>query len=398
MQAKGNILKLKGKVQHYAWGGHDFLPSLLDIKNDEQKPFAEYWMGAHSSASAEVEVDGNFKNLNELVLRDPNLYIGENVNNKFGELPFLFKILDVEEMLSIQVHPTKEEAIKGFEAEEIAGIAIDDPQRNYKDRNHKPEVMVALSDFWLLHGFKKEEELKALLQQVPEFNVFYPDFVEQGYYGLYKEVMEMSQEKVDDILLRLVKRNLSETAPSKLSAAYWVQKLYTNKNIDHIDRGVFSIYFFNIVQLSPGEGIFQGAGVPHAYLEGQNVELMANSDNVLRGGLTTKHVDVKELLKHTLFEAVEPKILKGDLNNKIEWNYPCPVDDFGISAFQLNRGQEYSFTSFSGEIYLVISGTIATSSTQSFSKGESFYVLPQTNYSFTAVTDCLLYKAFVPQL
>jgi mannose-6-phosphate isomerase len=208
----------------------------------------------------------------------------------------------------------------------------------------------------------------------------------------------MPQAKVDEILLPLVKRSLSETAPSKLSAAYWIQKLYRNTNLDHIDRGVFSIYFFNIVQLAPGEGIFQGAGVPHAYLEGQNVELMANSDNVLRGGLTTKHVDVKELLKHTLFEAVEPKILGGDLIDNIEWNYPCPVDDFGISAFQLKRDQEYSSTSFSGEIYLVISGTIVTNSDQSFSKGESFYVLPQTNYLLTAITDCLFYKAYVPSL
>jgi mannose-6-phosphate isomerase len=396
MHLKANILKLKGKVQHYAWGGYDFLPSLLNIKNNDQKPFAEYWMGAHQSSSAEVEIVGKYEILNKLVTNDPNLYIGERINNKFAELPFLFKILDVNEMLSIQVHPTKEEAIKGFEAEEIAGIPLDDPQRNYKDRNHKPEVMVALSDFWLLHGFKQEEELTSVLKEVPEFNVFYPDFIEQGYYGLYREVMEMPQEKVDEILRPLIQRNLAEANPSKEAPAYWVKKLYKNEEANNFDRGIFSIYFFNILKLLPGEGIFQGAGVPHAYLEGQNVELMANSDNVLRGGLTTKHIDVKELLKHILFEPVKPSILRGNSADNIEWNYPCPVDDFGISAFQLNQGQQYASKSFSAEIFLVISGTININSIQTFCKGESFYVLPNTEYTIVADTDCLLYKAFVP--
>jgi mannose-6-phosphate isomerase len=230
---------------------------------------------------------------------------------------------------------------------------------------------------------------------VPDFNVLYPDFVEQSYYGLYREVMEMDQEKVDQILVPVVQRCINEIY-TKEEPGYWVNKLYKNRELVNIDRGIFSIYFFNIVKLFPGEGVFQGAGMPHAYLEGLNVELMANSDNVLRGGLTTKNVDVKELLKHTLFEGVEPSILKGDLVNN-EWFYPCPVADFGISAIQINRDQEYKCKSFSAEIFIIIHGTITTNFNNTFSKGESFYVLPDTDYSFIANTDCLIYKAYVPE-
>ena len=116
-------------------------------------------MGAHPSASSIVEVDGNETSLHDLIKQQPAEYIGRSVYERFGELPYLFKVLDVREMLSIQVHPTKEEAAKCYEAEETAGIPLDAPNRNYKDKNHKPEVMVELSEFWLLHGFKKEEEL-----------------------------------------------------------------------------------------------------------------------------------------------------------------------------------------------------------------------------------------------
>jgi mannose-6-phosphate isomerase len=395
MQIRDKILKLKGKVQHYDWGGFDFIPSTLKIKTIEGKPFAEYWMGAHKSASAEVEVNGEFKVLNELIKQDPSLFIGEKTFDQFAELPYLFKILDVREMLSIQVHPTKEEAIKGFEAEEKAGVAINAFNRNYKDKNHKPEVMVALSDFWLLHGFKPEQQLKSTLEQVAEFNFLLPLFEEKGYYSLYKNIMEMPQQKVDEVLIPLIQKCLNESAPSKEVPSYWVRKLYANRELQNIDRGVFSIYFFNIVKLYPGEGIFQAAGIPHAYLEGQNVELMANSDNVLRGGLTSKYIDVNELLKHTSFTAVEPQVLRGDLIASIEWNYPCPVEDFGISAFQLKKGQQYQSKSFSAEIFIMISGSITINGSHLIS-GESCFILAQTDYQFVAEADCLLYKAFVP--
>ena len=166
------IFKLKGKIQHYAWGGQEFIPAWLGIDNPEKKPFAEYWMGAHPSASSTILISGKEESLCELIKKEPQKFLGNKVKDEFGELPYLFKILDVKEMLSIQVHPTKEEAVKGFEEEEKKGIKINAPNRNYKDKNHKPEVMVALSEFWLLHGFLNEEKLLEALRSVPEFNVF----------------------------------------------------------------------------------------------------------------------------------------------------------------------------------------------------------------------------------
>ena len=278
MSLQSKLYKLKGKVQHYAWGGFNFIPELLHFPNPDNKPCAEYWMGAHPSASSVLLTENGEVNLNQLIKESPAETITTAVNDKFGELPYLFKLLDVHEMLSIQVHPTKSEAVKGFEAEEAAGVPINAPNRNYKDKNHKPEVMVALSEeFWLLHGFKPEQEMADNLSLLHEFNVLLPLFKRDGYKGLYQYVMEMPQEDADSILASLVKKEVRRKLNNELSKdmpGWWVAKLYENTdNYTNLDRGIFSIYFFNIVRIGKGEAIFQGAGIPHAYLEGQNAEL-----------------------------------------------------------------------------------------------------------------------------
>ncbi|HEX5025074.1 MAG TPA: mannose-6-phosphate isomerase, class I, partial [Agriterribacter sp.] len=318
---------LTGKVQHYAWGGTAYIPELLGINNTTQQPYAEYWMGAHQSGPSLVQLNENrTTTLLELVKENPTGWLGEKVASAFGALPYLFKVLDVKEMLSIQVHPSKAEAAKGFARENEAGIPLNAPHRNYKDDNHKPEVMLALSEFWLLHGFKEKKLLLQTLRETEALNILVPLFEKEGYYGLYKQVMEMPQTTVDGMLKPL----LQEMEPlfkanrlSKSDPAYWACKALasTGNSYSKIDRGIFSIYFFNIVQLHPGQAIFQGAGVPHAYLEGQNIELMSNSDNVLRGGLTPKHIDVPELLKHTLFEGIVPGIMNGEAHG-VETIYP----------------------------------------------------------------------------
>src|SRR4029078_12118737 len=171
-------------------------------------------------------------------------------------------------------------------------------------------------------------------QSVPEFDGFDDIFSEKDYKGLYEYVMTMPQHDVDNLLSPLVERELQNKQNNQLTKqdpGWWVAKLYEhNKPHENFDRGIFSIYFFNIMKAEPGEAVFQGAGLPHAYLEGQNVELMANSDNVLRGGLTPKHVDVPELLKHTVAESTIPNVMKGEVVDKAVINYPCPVPDFGI--------------------------------------------------------------------
>ncbi len=391
-----HIYRLTGKIQHYAWGGQQFIHDFLNLGEQTGKPLAEYWMGAHPSASSTIHYKNSEQTLDRLIQEDPTNFLGEKVKNKFGELPYLFKVLDVHEMLSIQVHPSKSEAIKGFDAEEAAGIPLNAPHRNYKDKNHKPEVMVALSVFWLLHGFKEEDALLHTLKNVPEFNALLPLFEQGGYEALYKNVMELSQNEVDEMLTPLVKRELAQI-PDKNEPGYWVKQLFKDgQPLQNMDRGIFSIYFFNIVQVQPGQAVFQGAGIPHAYLEGQNVELMANSDNVLRGGLTPKHIDVIELMKHTTFEGVKPNVMQGEWIDAVERNYPCPVDDFGISAIQLDKHKTYIRTSKSPEIYLVTSGSVQVGNSDVYKKGASFYVAPDTEVSLSTDTKAIIYKAFVP--
>jgi len=396
------IFLLKGKVQHYAWGGFEYIPHWLGINNEDHKPYAEYWMGAHPSASSEILTPNGELSLNQLVTDYPEEFIGNKVQQQFGELPYLFKVLDVKQMLSIQVHPTKTEAEKGFEAEEAAGVAIGAANRNYKDKNHKPEVMVALSDFWLLHGFKQKDLLIETIKSVPEFGGFEDIFSVDGYKGLYKYVMELPQQEVNELLAPLVKREISRRVNGELTKAqpgWWVAKLYEAGGPDgDIDRGIFSIYFFNIVNAAEGQAVFQGAGVPHAYLEGQNVELMANSDNVLRGGLTPKHIDVPELLKHTLFEGIEPHIMNGEEVTKGETNYSCPVPDFGIDKISLDASQTIHATADSLEIIVVIRGSLQVkgSNTVEAKQGEAVAVLKGETYTISTTGGVLAYKAFVP--
>jgi len=204
----------------------------------------------------------------------------------------------------------------------------------------------------------------------------------------------MPQAEADAMLQPLVKKALQSAAPKHLPE-HWIQKLYTHLPTGNLDRGIFSIYFFNIVNVPVGKAIFQGAGIPHAYLEGQNAELMANSDNVLRGGLTTKHIDVPELLKHTKFEAVVPKILAGEQGQPGETVFHLPVEDFGISVLHLQTGEVYRGNSHSAEIFLVLEGTVDTGGGV-FSRGESFIVMAATAYTITAIKAAMLYKAYVP--
>ncbi len=399
MEASNKIFKIKGCIQHYAWGGNTFIPNLLGVPNVNLEPCAEYWLGAHPSASAVIvdQVDG--LTLNELIKKDPGATLSEAVYQKFGELPYLLKVLDVKQMLSIQVHPTKLEAQIGFDREEAAGIPINAANRNYKDRNHKPEVMVALSDFWLLHGFKEKSLLEKTLADVPEFNILLPLFKREGYKALYQFVMEMRVDEVNTFLLQVVKRELRykrEGLLTKADPGWWVAKLFDGVDqIVNIDKGVFSIYFFNIVNAKPGEAVFQGAGLPHAYLEGQNIELMANSDNVLRGGLTPKYIDVPELIKHTLFEGIVPNIMKGNEIRTGEKNYPCPVPDFAISKIELNGNTSYSNVTKGMEIMLVTEGGAVINSSLVLKKGEAICLLPDTTYSIISSGHCTMFRAFV---
>lgn len=396
------LFNLKGKIQNYSWGGTHFIPNLLGEEITEEK-CAEYWLGAHDKAPSIVISENKELPLNEFLQSDLENKLGTKIAKKFGRLPFLFKVLDVEDMLSIQVHPTKIEAEKGFKRENEEGIPLDATYRNYKDDNHKPEIMVALSEFWMLHGFLEKEKLNAILKENPEFNHLITVFKEHGYKGLYKEVMEESQEKTNKALHPLIDRILPLYQANKLeksSPNYWAAKAVSPSTDSNLDKGIYSIYFFNIVKANKGEAVFQDAGIPHAYLEGQNMELMANSDNVLRGGLTPKHVDVPELLKHVAFEETLPKVMHGELQDDgVEHIYKSPAPDFELSQIKLNDDALYTSKSKTVEILIVIEGDIQireNGKNLDLKKGDSVVLLANSDYQIKSASHAILYKATAP--
>jgi mannose-6-phosphate isomerase len=393
--------KLQGIHRHYEWGGQSFIPQLMHIDNATSKPFAEYWMGAHPSAPSIVETPEGAMALDQMIAENTIQFLGAKTTERFGSLPYLFKILDVEKMLSIQVHPSKENAEKGFNKEQIAGLPIDAPHRNYKDQNHKPEVMVALSDFWLLHGFMPAMALKERLTSLTPLHNLLPIFGMDDYAGLYSHFMRLDQSAADAILKPLLALAVEEVAAGKVDKAHphwWANKYYGGiLPASNIDKGILSIYILNIVNVPKYHGVFQGAGLLHAYLEGQNIELMANSDNVLRGGLTPKHIDIEELLEHIKFEPTYPNMLNGDMKNSNEVQFPCPVSDFGLTKITLSQGESYTNETNSFEMFLVMQGEVhldgidlKAGELAAVKAGASYHI--QQSGSETAV----IFKSFVP--
>ncbi len=393
--------KLQGIHRHYDWGGKSFIPQLMKLANDAGIPFAEYWMGAHPSAPAIVETAAGSMALDQLIQNNPIQFIGTQTAEKFGTLPYLFKVLDVAKMLSIQVHPSKSNAVIGFEKEQLAGIPIDATNRNYKDQNHKPEVMVALSDFWLLHGFMPADQLKIRLNSLTPLKVLIPIFGEADYAGLYCFFMRLSNEASDAILKPLLTLAIEEVAAGKVDKSHphwWANKYYNGQlPASNIDRGILSIYILNIVNVPPYQGVFQGAGLLHAYLEGQNIELMANSDNVLRGGLTPKHIDIEELIQHVNFEPTHPNLLKGDVLSPFEIQFPCPVPDFGLTKIALPIGESYTNQTSSFEMFLVMQGAVVLNGIE-LQLGELAAVKAGEAFKLEQIgaEAAVIFKSFVP--
>ena len=397
------IALVKGTVKNYDWGGYSFIPALLQVENPNRIPYAEYWLGIHPLGTNFVETGNNNETLLRDLIENDKQLLGKAVNKKFGGFPYLLKTLDVRDMLSIQVHPTKKDAETGFANENSRGIPVDAPNRNYRDSNHKPELLVALGEFWLLHGFKKEKQLTAIFSSVKELRSLKPYFDKEGYKGLYTHIMKMPQGEVNKLLTPLLDRILPlyhEHKLEKTSEDFWAARAALSFAKDHtIDRGIISIYLFNLIQLKKGEAIYQAAGVPHAYLEGQNVEIMANSDNVLRGGLTSKHVDVDELLKNIRFESTSYKILQGEVKSK-ERIYHTAAPDFELGCFVLEAGKKAQFTAITAEMLLLTEGMVEISAGDEVVRLQpgtpSAIALPGNTVHIHALERSAVYRASVP--
>jgi len=381
------IYRLTGQVQHYAWGGKNYIASLIGLNSAKDQPCAEWWLGAHPSVPSEIENVTGKQSLIEFLSQNPTA-LGQASRQQFGdELPYLLKILDVEKPLSIQLHPTKAQAEKGFEAENAKGVSLTDKTRTYKDRNHKPEMMIALSDFWLLHGFKTKSQILATLNARPSLQPLVEKLSTQSLAEFYADVMLADQSTLANWLLPIIEANQQPYKNGKLTLDnpdYWV--LYTMEAMaispEKLDAGLVCFYLFNIVHLKEGEGIFQDAGIPHAYLRGQNVELMACSDNVIRGGLTPKYVDIVELLKIVDCREVIPQIILAAPQNHSEFTYKTPVKDFALAQIRVEPEQHTKVNLQSAGILLVMQGELKIqekSAALTLKQGESAFITADSN-------------------
>ncbi len=394
------VFALKGTIQHYDWGGTTFLPHLIRVANPQEQPFAELWMGTHPRGDAQLFMEEEQISLSDYIASDPKGILGEKVATQFkNSLPFLFKILDVKKMLSIQTHPNKAAAVRGFQRENEMGIPLDAAHRNFKDDNHKPEMMVALTDFYLLHGFKTAAAIEHTLETVEELMPLTAQFKQQDIRQLYQYIMELPQAEVNQLLAPLDERLFWGIYEDKAEADYWAKRAFEEYTQNgHFDRGIFSIYLFNIVHVQPNAGIFQDAGIPHAYLQGVCVELMANSDNVFRGGLTPKHIDVPILLEHLMTEPIVPQILNGTAISAVEQVYPTPAPDFALSRKNLAAGSLHLAKTDAPSIFIILEGAVKVESEGQFSngnRGDIFFASAESEYAISADMPSTIYEATV---
>ena len=337
------IAELKNTIQNYAWGSLTAIPDLLGVSNPANIPQAELWMGAHRKAPSKVQHNGQWVSLSDLIDKYPEDILGKTVAQKFNNsLPYLFKVLAAASPLSIQAHPNSLQAREGYQRENSLGIPLDAPQRNYRDDNHKPECICALTPFWALCGFRKISTI------VSYFNAVCPKGLKDELTALKLNATSEGLKHFFSILLTLDadrRQSIIDEAGSNArksageDMAYeWIVKL---SDVYPQDIGILSPLLLNLICLEPGQAIFLGAGQLHAYLDGVGIELMANSDNVLRGGLTPKHVDVRELLNVLHFDEHEVTLLVPDETNNYEQVYACPAEEFALSIIRLPENESY---------------------------------------------------------
>ncbi|MFD8225032.1 mannose-6-phosphate isomerase, class I [Streptomyces massasporeus] len=360
--------RLDNTVRPYAWGSPTAIPQLLGVEPTGE-PQAEMWMGAHPGAPSRTDRG----TLVEVIDAGPEQELGPAAVARFGpRLPFLLKILAAGAPLSLQVHPDLAQAKEGYADEERRGIPVDAPHRNYKDANHKPELICALTEFDGLCGFRDPLQAAALLDDL-------------GVDSL-KPYVDLLHAHPEDAALREVLTAILTADPDEMSRTVTEAAAACDRlggayapyaDIAHHypgDPGVIAAMLLNHVRLQPGEALYLGAGVPHAYLDGLGVEIMANSDNVLRCGLTPKHVDVPELLRIVRFVPSDPGVLRPEASPDGEEVYETPIDEFRLSRYVLpEAGAAHDLTRPTPQILLCTAGSVRAGE-HDLAPGESVFV------------------------
>ncbi|HSV56624.1 MAG TPA: mannose-6-phosphate isomerase, class I [Magnetospirillaceae bacterium] len=404
------ILRLDNPVQHYDWGTVDAIPTLLGAGNPKQCPWAELWMGAHRRSPSIAEWSGGRRPLDEIIAGDPETMLGGPVSRRFGPvLPFLFKVLSAARPLSIQAHPSLRKAASGFERENLKSVPLDSPERNYRDPNHKPELLVALGGFEGLCGFRPIPEILRILR-----------LLTPREYGRIAGRLELSPGKAELALLfyrfatypatlrrellhfmeRRVHRVLEQETDEQLRRALeWVLEL---KALYPSDVGVLAPLILNLFRLAPGQAVYIGPGQIHAYLRGTGIEVMANSDNVLRAALTSKNVDIPEFLSVLSFESGGLHIFGPEPAGEGLEEYRSPAEEFRLDRIQLTPGMKVGRRAPGPEILLCLEGrALAANRTgenrggiTALSRGHSVFI-PADIDRYELSGECLLARAGV---
>ncbi|WP_407434888.1 mannose-6-phosphate isomerase [Lelliottia sp.] len=371
--------KLINSVQNYAWGSQTALTDLYGIANPDNLPMAELWMGAHPKSSSKIEdASGNVRSLRDVIDADKNALLGNAVADRFGELPFLFKVLCADQPLSIQVHPNKKASELGFAKENAAGIPLDAAERNYKDPNHKPELVFALTPFLAMNAFREFSEIVSLLQPVAGAHTAIAHFLENpdaaSLSQLFASLLNMQGDEKSHALA-ILKTALNNQQGEPWQTIRVISEFYPD------DSGLFSPLLLNVVKLNPGEAMFLFAETPHAYLQGVALEVMANSDNVLRAGLTPKYIDIPELVANVKFVAKPAaELLTQPVKNGAELDFPIPVEDFAFSLHDLSH-TETTVAQESAAILFCVDGEAV------LKKGEQRLVLKPGESAFIAANE-----------
>jgi mannose-6-phosphate isomerase len=371
------IYKLQNQIKHYEWGSLVMLPQFLGVENATKTPYAEMWMGTHSGAPSTAQICGTSVSLKDIA----------------GELPFLFKILGVGSPLSVQAHPNKEQAQEGFAREEEAGLALDVPLRNYKDANHKSEMLCAITPFTLMAGFRQPEEIHKSLEEflsvVPQLKETIAPLLEPLYTGslaaFFRNLCLFS-----DIERKYLSTLIAEVKIEKTDGALSDEQWNLIKNFASQypgDPAILSPIYLNLVTLQPLQAVHIPNGILHAYVKGFGAEIMSNSDNVLRGGLTSKYVNIPELLNIVDFKAYNAEVFSPVPS--LVYRYPFLCDNFSLSIIR-SKGDSIELPGNGSVICLVVEGELSVGGAE-FKKGESFFIPENTkplvfsgNYSLFA--------------
>lgn len=375
-------------IQNYAWGSVDSIAHLFDQPNPHNEPQAEIWMGAHPGGCSKVMDGENKISLAQLIAQDKPHFLSLKSSEQFDDLPFLFKVLAAANALSIQVHPSRAEAKIGFERENQLGIPLNAANRNYKDPNHKPELVYALTQYDALNGFREYADIIANFETskieaiAALLDAFKANQTEDGLQRFFVAILSLQGEDKAKALSQLIdyaQRHQHQRLPALLIE---LAQQYPG------DIGLFAPLMLHYITLQPGQAMYLDARTPHAYLKGTGLEVMASSDNVLRAGLTPKHIDIEELAKCTSFAAKpEATLLVEPFEEQGEFNYPIPVDDFKFSIYPTPQSTPVNVAS--AEIIFAIDEdtTLEHNNGQQITikKGQSVFIPAAANhYSLTS--------------